>query len=74
MSNSINFSDIQSHWAEKCIKELAKREFISGYPNGKFLPEKTITRAEAAAMFLLIKLAKRHSLQYFHMLQIFPKV
>ncbi|MBD2197994.1 MULTISPECIES: WG repeat-containing protein [Calothrix] len=52
MSNSINFSDIQNHWAEKCIRELTKREVINGYPNGTFLPEKTITRAEAAAILM----------------------
>jgi hypothetical protein len=50
MSNAVNFSDIQSHWTQKCIVELAQREVISGYPDRTFRPEGTITRAEFAAV------------------------
>jgi len=50
MSNTVNFSDIQNHWAQKCIVELAQREIISGYPDRTFRPEGSITRAEFAAL------------------------
>ncbi|HEY9638216.1 MAG TPA: WG repeat-containing protein [Coleofasciculaceae cyanobacterium] len=46
----IAFSDIQNHWANAAIAELAQRELISGYPDGKFRPDATITRAEFAAL------------------------
>ena len=52
MTNTVNFSDIQSHWAQKCIIELAQRGIINGYPNRTFRPEVTITRAEFAAILL----------------------
>ncbi|HLO48926.1 MAG TPA: WG repeat-containing protein [Kamptonema sp.] len=44
------FSDINNHWAKSCILELAKRNLISGYPDGRFRPDATITRAEFAAL------------------------
>ena len=44
------FSDIQGHWAEGCIDNLAAREIISGYPDNTFKPRNIVTRAEYAAM------------------------
>ena len=44
------FSDIDKHWAKTCILELDQRHLISGYPDGSFRPEATITRAEFAAL------------------------
>lgn len=46
------FSDIQNHWAQQAITQLAGRGIISGYPNGTFQPAGTITRAEFAAILL----------------------
>lgn len=46
----ITFSDIQNHWAKAPIVELAQRSLISGYPDGSFRPDATITRAEFAAL------------------------
>ncbi len=45
-----DFSDIASHWAAVCIRELAQRNLVSGYPDGRFRPEATITRAEFASL------------------------
>ena len=50
MPNTENFSDIQRHWAQQCIVQLRQRQLVSGYPDGSFRPEGTITRAEFAAI------------------------
>lgn len=44
------FSDIAQHWASECILALAKRQLISGYPNGTFRPNAVVNRAEFAAL------------------------
>lgn len=44
------FSDIENHWAKACILALAERNLISGYSDGRFRPDATITRAEFAAL------------------------
>lgn len=50
-SDSLNmFSDTNNHWARQCIAALAQRQIISGYPNGTFRPQATVTRAEFAAI------------------------
>ena len=40
--------DIKGHWAEKDIIKLVNKKAVSGYPDGNFLPEQPITRAEFA--------------------------
>jgi hypothetical protein len=42
--------DIANHWAEKFITELVAIGAVSGYPDGTFRPDSTITRAEFATM------------------------
>lgn len=50
---SQNFSDVPStHWAFDYIDEMAQREVISGYPDGRFLPENQVTRAEFAKIMV----------------------
>lgn len=44
------FSDIKGHWAEEIIDEIAAQEIVSGYPDGTFKPDATITRAEFLKM------------------------
>ncbi len=44
------FSDVQGNWAQPCIEQLAQRRIISGYPDGSFKPNASVTRAEFAAM------------------------
>lgn len=44
------FSDIKNHWAANNISFLSSEKIVAGYKNGKFLPNKSITRAEASAM------------------------
>ena len=40
------FSDIEGHWAKKWIIDAVNLGFVSGYEDGTFKPDKTITRAE----------------------------
>lgn len=47
---SKGFNDIQGHWAEKQMQELANRRVIDGFANGGFQPNQNITRAQLAAL------------------------
>lgn len=40
------FSDIQGHWAKNWIEQAVNLGFVSGYEDGTFKPDRTITRAE----------------------------
>jgi hypothetical protein len=40
------FTDIDTHWAKKWIEAAVKLGFVSGYEDGTFKPDRTITRAE----------------------------
>lgn len=42
--------DITGHWAEDAIRRCMKRKIITGFPDGTFRPNETVTRAEAATM------------------------
>lgn len=52
MPNKLVFSDIQNHWAKECISQMAQRKLVTGYPDGSFRPNATITRAEFAVLML----------------------
>ncbi|MCT4507348.1 MAG: S-layer homology domain-containing protein [Tepidibacter sp.] len=45
-----NLSDIANHWGKENINYLIQRGAISGYPDGTFQPDKTISRAEFVAI------------------------
>lgn len=40
------FSDTAGHWAEADISAMTEKGYLSGYPDGTFQPDKTISRAE----------------------------
>ncbi|HHZ20528.1 MAG TPA: S-layer homology domain-containing protein [Firmicutes bacterium] len=46
--HAATISDVDGHWAESAIRALVQSEVINGYPNGKFKPDQSITRAELA--------------------------
>ena len=51
---SKTFTDVpKSYWAFEYIMEMVNRGVISGYPNGYFYPDNTITRAEFAKIMCL---------------------
>ncbi|MEO1378123.1 MAG: family 10 glycosylhydrolase [Cyanobacteria bacterium J06635_10] len=44
------FPDITNHWAKPFIEALARRGILKGYPDGRFRPDNSVTRAEFAAI------------------------
>ncbi|MDF0551889.1 S-layer homology domain-containing protein [Kamptonema sp. UHCC 0994] len=45
------FKDVQNHWAQACIEDLAEKKIISGYyEDGTFRPNRPVSRAEFAAI------------------------
>lgn len=47
-----NLNDINSHWTQKNIEKLVALGTVSGYPDGSFKPDNTISRAEFATMLV----------------------
>ncbi|SFF35563.1 mannan endo-1,4-beta-mannosidase [Paenibacillus algorifonticola] len=45
-----NVSDIQGHWAKAAIEKWSAQNIVSGYPNGSFHPNGSMTRAEFVAV------------------------
>ncbi|MBB3150461.1 hypothetical protein FHS16_000493 [Paenibacillus endophyticus] len=50
VSHQASFTDVAMHWAEKAIIELGSRMVISGTGDGRYSPDREITRAEFAAI------------------------
>ncbi|MDQ0902045.1 InlB B-repeat-containing protein [Paenibacillus sp. V4I7] len=48
----IQFSDISGHWAGANIKQAVNGGIVTGYPEGTFKPDATVTRAEFAVMLM----------------------
>jgi WD40 repeat protein len=44
------FTDLQDHWAQSCIENLADSGVVSGYPDGSFHPNDPVKRVEFAGM------------------------
>ena len=44
------FSDTVGHWAESYINTAVEENIINGYPDGRFRPDRAVTRAEFASM------------------------
>ena len=49
-SDKGGFTDIDDHWAKDSIIFAANNGWVSGYPNGTFLPGNNIVRAETIAI------------------------
>ncbi|WP_136607682.1 Ig-like domain repeat protein [Paenibacillus dokdonensis] len=47
-----SFSDVSGHWAENNIKQAVSAGIVKGYQDGKFKPDRTVTRAEFAVMLM----------------------
>jgi L-asparaginase type II len=48
----ISFLDTNGHWAEAAIKWAASQNIVSGYPDGTFKPNHSVTRAEFTLMLM----------------------
>ncbi|VEJ34650.1 Endoglucanase precursor [Aedoeadaptatus ivorii] len=44
------FTDAARHWSSKSVGRAYNAGYLQGYPDGRFQPEKKITRAEAVAI------------------------
>ena len=49
MTRSV-FPDLQDHWAQGTVDTISRIKVFVGYPDGKFYPDKTLTRAEFLAV------------------------
>lgn len=49
---SVSFTDVAGHWAYPYIAEMVNKKVISGYPDNKFRPDNTISRAEFATIII----------------------
>ncbi|HHV30090.1 S-layer homology domain-containing protein [Acetivibrio mesophilus] len=48
------FADIEGHWCRNFIEKFLSKNWVKGYDDGKFYPDKYITRAEFTAMVVNI--------------------
>lgn len=48
----VAFTDIKGHWAQKNIENLAGKGVVNGYTDGSFRPDRTMSRAEFAAILV----------------------
>lgn len=49
---TVQFTDIENHWATAFIHKAASKGIMKGYADGTFRPEQNITRAQAATMLV----------------------
>ncbi|MDP4092783.1 MAG: Ig-like domain-containing protein [Bacillota bacterium] len=48
--NPVTFTDVSNHWAKDAINDMGSRMVVYGVGNGMYVPDKSITRAEFAAI------------------------
>ncbi|WP_165867464.1 S-layer homology domain-containing protein [Paenibacillus pinisoli] len=48
----LEFSDVEKHWAKDAVNDMGSRMVASGTGNGKFSPNRDITRAEFVAIIV----------------------
>lgn len=44
--SAMAFTDTAGHWAENDIDEMSAAGYLDGYPDGSFMPDNIVTRAE----------------------------
>ena len=50
--NPMTFADVDSHWAKEAVNDMGSRMVINGVGEGKFEPDRSITRAEFATIII----------------------
>jgi len=51
-SESLNFTDVENHWAKEFIDIASSNHMIKGYEDNSFKPDKEITYAEVSSILL----------------------
>jgi hypothetical protein len=49
-AQAVIFSDLSDHWGRTYIEQMAAQNWVAGYPDGRFLPDQPISRAEFAVL------------------------
>lgn len=52
MASAVTLSDISGHWAKQNIEWMVGKSFVTGYKDGTFKPNNSITRSEFAAILV----------------------
>ncbi|WP_229263963.1 cadherin-like beta sandwich domain-containing protein [Cohnella cholangitidis] len=52
ISNAVRFEDMEGHWAEATVIDMGARMIVQGSGDGKFDPDRNISRAEFAALLV----------------------
>lgn len=47
-----SFPDVQHHWAHVVIMRMVKADVLSGYPDGYFRPDQSVSREEFTSMLI----------------------
>ena len=50
MSFGASYADMSKHWAESYVQNIKEKQIISGYEDGSFKPDKSVSRLEAIIM------------------------
>ena len=69
---ALTYSDVNGHWAEFYLKKAINSGIISGYPDGRVLPDKSVTRAEFISMVNKTFDLKRLDVEYSALLSDVP--
>lgn len=49
ISQAVIFDDLNQHWAQIPVEDMAQQGYIKGYPDGGFHPDQVVSRAEFTA-------------------------
>ena len=49
-SSAAQYNDIEGHWAQSTIEKWSDSGILSGYPDGTFKPDRTVTRSELSSI------------------------
>ncbi|MFC4596850.1 S-layer homology domain-containing protein [Cohnella hongkongensis] len=50
--NDVRFTDVDKHWSRPFVEQAAAKRLVLGVGEGRFEPDKAVTRAEFAAMLV----------------------
>lgn len=53
-ASSPKFSDVEKHWSRESVEALSDAGIISGFPDGSFKPDASVTRAETIKMIVVL--------------------